>query len=78
MRCLKNILPLLKEIKNLLNIEEGQITQDGMFQLQGVRCLGCCGLAPVIMIDDKIYGNLKPNDLIDIISKYTNKKVSVS
>ncbi len=75
---LKGAPQLLKEIKNLLNIEEGQITQDGMFQLQGVRCLGCCGLAPVIMIDDKIYGNLKPNDLIDIISKYTNKKVSVS
>ncbi|OGX26667.1 MAG: hypothetical protein A2Y03_08480, partial [Omnitrophica WOR_2 bacterium GWF2_38_59] len=63
---LKGAPQLLKEIKNLLNIEEGQITQDGMFQLQGVRCLGCCGLAPVIMIDDKIYGNLKPNDLIDI------------
>lgn len=75
---LKGAPQLLKEIKHLLNIEEGQITDDGMFQLEGVRCLGCCGLAPVIMIDDKIYGNLKPNDLIDIISKYTNNKAEAA
>jgi len=75
---LKGAPQLLKEIKNILNIEEGQVTQDGMFQLTSVRCLGCCGLAPVIMIDDKIYGNLKPGDLIDIISKYNNQTVNVS
>lgn len=75
---LKGAPQLLKEIKHLLNIDEGEITEDGMFQLEGVRCLGCCGLAPVIMIDGKIYGNLKPNDLIDIISKYTNNKAEVS
>ena len=69
---------LLKEIKNILNIEEGEVTKDGMFQLEGVRCLGCCGLAPVIMIDGKIYGNLKPGDLIDIISKYNNQAVKAS
>ena len=39
----------------------------------GVRCLGCCGLAPVIMIDGKVYGNLKPGDLMEIISKYSNE-----
>jgi NADH:ubiquinone oxidoreductase subunit E len=62
----------MNELKNILNVEEGETTEDGVFQLLAVRCLGCCGLAPVIMIDDKIYGNLKPEDLMDIISQYNN------
>ena len=75
---LKGSPQLLKEIKNILNIEEGEVTKDGMFQLSSVRCLGCCGLAPVIMIDGKIYGNLKPGDLLEIISKYNNQTVNVA
>ncbi len=70
---LKGAPQLFKEIKDILNIEEGETTKDGLFQLKGVRCLGCCGLAPVIMIDDKIYGNLKSGDLMEIISKYSNE-----
>lgn len=70
---LKGAPGLIKEISNILNIKEGETTKDGLFQLKGVRCLGCCGLAPVIMIDEKVYGNLKPGDLVEIISKYTNK-----
>ncbi len=70
---LKGAPQLFKEIKDILNINEGETTKDGLFQLKGVRCLGCCGLAPVIMIDGKIYGNLKPGDLMEIISKYSNE-----
>ena len=70
---LKGAPQLIQELKNILNIEVGEITKDGLFQLKGVRCLGCCGLAPVIMIDAKIYGNLKPDDLMEIISRYSNK-----
>jgi NADH-quinone oxidoreductase subunit E len=69
---LKGADELMNELKNILNVEEGETTEDGVFQLLAVRCLGCCGLAPVIMIDDKIYGNLKPEDLMDIISQYNN------
>ncbi|MCK5707376.1 MAG: NAD(P)H-dependent oxidoreductase subunit E [Candidatus Aureabacteria bacterium] len=70
---LKGATQLFKELKDILNIEEGEITKDGLFQLKGVRCIGCCGLAPVIMIDEKVYGNLKAGDLMDIISQYSNK-----
>ncbi|MBF0252314.1 MAG: NAD(P)H-dependent oxidoreductase subunit E [Candidatus Omnitrophica bacterium] len=73
---LKGAPKLIQEIKHILNIEEGEITKDGMFQLKSVRCLGCCGLAPVIMIDNKIYGNLNPSDLMAIISKYSNTAVA--
>jgi NADH-quinone oxidoreductase subunit E len=46
----------LQELKNILHIDEGHSTADGNFHLDVVRCLGCCGLAPVMMIDNKVYG----------------------
>ena len=42
---------------------------DGMFTLEAARCLGCCGLAPVMMIDDQVYGRLVPADVKGIIDK---------
>lgn len=68
---LKGAPGILQEIKDFLHISEGQTTKDGMFYLQSVRCLGCCGLAPVMMIDDKTYGKVKRGDVIDILSKYS-------
>jgi len=68
---LKGTPQILQELKNILHIEEGQTTSDNLFHLQVVRCLGCCGLAPVIMIDDKVYGKVKREDVVDIISKYS-------
>src|SRR5512136_2675459 len=56
---LKGAPALITEIKNLLNVEEGKTTQDGLFHLDVVRCLGCCGLSPVLMIDEKVYGKVK-------------------
>ncbi|MBF0532968.1 MAG: NAD(P)H-dependent oxidoreductase subunit E [Candidatus Omnitrophica bacterium] len=70
---LKGTPLILREIKNVLNIQEDQTTKDGLFHLQLVRCLGCCGLAPVVMIDDKVYGKVKSNEVMDIISKYARK-----
>lgn len=61
---------ILDEIKNILHIQEGETTSDGLFALDMVRCLGCCGLAPVIMIDDKIYGKVKKEEVMKIISTY--------
>jgi NADH:ubiquinone oxidoreductase subunit E len=43
---------------------------DGLFTVQQVRCIGCCGLAPIIKIDDDVYGKLSPTRLIGILSKY--------
>lgn len=70
---LKGAQVILDEFKRILHIEEGQVTKDGMFQLDVVRCIGCCGLAPVIMIDTKVYGKLKKDDIAGIISQYLKK-----
>jgi NADH-quinone oxidoreductase subunit E len=70
---LKGAQDILESIIDLLNIKEGETTPDGMFHLDAVRCLGCCGLAPVIMINDKIYGKVKKNQVIEILSKYKNE-----
>ena len=70
---LKGGAEILSEVKNILHIKEGQTTKDGLFYLESVRCLGCCGLSPVIAVNDKIYGNLKKSDVVDIISKYSKE-----
>ena len=70
---LKGGAEILSEVKNILHIKEGQTTKDGLFYLESVRCLGCCGLSPVIAVNDKIYGNLKKSDVVDIISKYSRE-----
>jgi NADH-quinone oxidoreductase subunit E len=65
---------VLTEIKNILGIEDGQTTKDGLFHLDVVRCLGCCGLAPVMMIDSKVYGKVKKDEITDILSKYIKEE----
>jgi NADH-quinone oxidoreductase subunit E len=70
---LKGAPEILDEIKNILHVKEGQTTQDGLFHLQVVRCLGCCGLAPVMTIDGKTYGKLKRGDIMDILSQYSKE-----
>ncbi len=73
---LKGGKDILGELKAILNVEDGQTSEDGVFQLQVVRCLGCCGLAPVVMIDDTIHGNLKPGDIPEILSRYADAEAS--
>lgn len=67
---LKGGADLLEELKNILGIDVGEVTEDGIFSIEPVRCLGCCGLAPVIMINGKVYGRLTKDDLPKIISEY--------
>ena len=59
-----------KELGRLLGIKPGQTTEDRLFSLESVRCLGCCGLSPVIMINGKTYGRVKPNQLAEILESY--------
>jgi NADH-quinone oxidoreductase subunit E len=70
---LKGAPELVDEIKSLLNIGEGETTPDGLFHLDVVRCLGCCGLAPVMMINGQIYGKVKRNEVMGILSKYKSE-----
>jgi NADH-quinone oxidoreductase subunit E len=67
---LKGATEILNEIKSILNIEEGETTADGQFHLAPVRCLGCCSLAPVMMINGTIHGRVKRKEVVDIIAQY--------
>lgn len=70
---LKGANGLLKEFRERLKVEEGETTADGIFHLQVVRCLGCCGLAPVIMINEKVYGKVTKEDIPGIIDTYRSE-----
>lgn len=69
---LKGGMDILEELKSILNVEEGETSEDGVFQLQVVRCVGCCGLAPVVMIDETVHGGVKPADIPEILSRYSD------
>lgn len=62
-----------EKIKEILGIHEGQCTSDGMFSVNPMRCVGCCGLAPVLTVNEEVYGKLTPKDVEGIINKYKNK-----
>ncbi len=66
----KNAQPILEKLSKELGIKEGETTADNKFTLEATRCLGCCGLAPVIMIDDSVYGKLTPEDIPEILKQY--------
>lgn len=57
-------------IENHLGVETGETTEDGLFTLERVACLGCCSLAPVMMVDDTAHGNLTREKARDIIQEY--------
>lgn len=53
-----------------LGVEVGKTTKDGIFTIEAARCLGGCGLAPVMTIDEKVYGRLFPDDVVRILKDY--------
>ena len=61
---------LLKALVDALGIEEGETTKDGYFSLDSVRCVGCCALAPLMLIDDKLYAKVDPNDVEKILTEF--------
>ncbi len=62
--------PILKRLTDTFNIEVGQTTEDRRFSLEAVRCLGACGLAPVVVVDSDTHGGLKPDKITDILNRY--------
>lgn len=61
---------ILNKIKEILNIEVGECTPDGKFSLEATRCIGACGLAPVLTVNEDVYGRLVVDDVADILKKY--------
>ena len=61
---------VLAEVEKELNITCGECTPDRAFSLDSCRCVGACGLAPVMMVDEEVYGRLTAKDVADILAKY--------
>ena len=66
----KGAQAVFDKLKELLGIDEGGCTPDGKFSLDSCRCVGACGLAPVMMINDDVYGRLTPDMIQGILDKY--------
>ena len=61
---------VLDKLKEELNLQVGDSTEDGRFSLEACRCIGACGLAPVFTINDDVYGRLVPDEVPGILAKY--------
>ncbi len=61
---------ILEKIKEKLGIDVGECTPDGKYSIEATRCIGACGLAPVLTVNDDVYGRLTPDDVDEILAKY--------
>lgn len=61
---------IIEKIKEILGIDVGECTPDGKFSLDATRCIGACGLAPVLTVNDDVYGRLVVDDVQGILAKY--------
>lgn len=62
---------VMAEIRKVLGLADGEnTTKDGRFTIEGVACLGCCGLAPVIMVNGETHGRLEPSKVKEILDRY--------
>jgi NADH:ubiquinone oxidoreductase subunit E len=74
----KGIEGVLHKISDALKINIGETTENRKFSLEGVRCLGACGLAPVMVIDQETYGAMSPKKALDIIGQYDPAAIEVT
>lgn len=66
----KDAQKIMDKISKKLGINIGETTEDGKFTLEATRCVGACGLAPVLMVNEDVYGRLQGTEIDDILSKY--------
>lgn len=64
---------VLKRFKEELGISGAEVTSDGLFSIDALRCVGACGLAPVVLVGDEVHGKLKAEDVKGIIEQYKAK-----
>ncbi|MDX2110583.1 MAG: NAD(P)H-dependent oxidoreductase subunit E [Verrucomicrobiota bacterium] len=65
---LKGAANIIGEIEKTLGVKEGETTGDRLFQLETVRCIGCCGMSPAMMVDGRVCGHVKTTDLPEMIN----------
>ena len=61
---------IINKVTELTGVQVGKTSPDGKFSLEATRCIGACGLAPVLSINDEVYGRLTANDIAGILEKY--------
>jgi len=66
----KGMREIMDRVRNTYEIKEGETTPDRRFSLEAVRCVGACGLAPVVMVDEDIHGIVSADKIIDVIEEY--------
>lgn len=70
----KGAAKVLERLEDLLKIKEGQVTADGQFSIEIARCMGACALAPVLMVNNRVYGEVKPDQIEKILQDHGFKK----
>lgn len=70
----KGAQSLLKTVEDELGLKAGETSTDMRFSLDILRCIGACGIAPVMLVNDKVYGNLTPDKAKTIIKKYSGEE----
>ncbi len=63
---------VIQEMESLLGIGVNEVTDDGMFSIEAVRCVGCCGLAPVLVVGEEVFGKVTKDILPDVIAQFRN------
>lgn len=66
----KGAVKILQKVLKELDVEKNEITEDGLFSVKDVRCVGACSLAPIITVDDKVHGNVTEDKVADILNSY--------
>lgn len=61
---------IVEEFKRRLNIKEGETTKDGLYTIDTLRCVGACGLAPVVMVNNRVYGHFTKQDVDKVLNEY--------
>jgi NADH-quinone oxidoreductase subunit E len=66
----KGIGEVLNRLQSAFKLEVGKISEDKRFSLEVVRCLGACGLAPVVVVDTDTHGGVTPDRIVDVLNRY--------
>jgi NADH-quinone oxidoreductase subunit E len=72
----QRVTAITDEIIDLLDVKDGETTKDGIFTLETVACLGCCSLAPVMMIGEETYGKLTPKEAVKIVKEIKRNEMN--
>ncbi len=70
----KNAQLVLDKVEELLHIKPGETTEDGLFTIEALRCIGACALAPAMSINGKVYGQVKPEQIEGILNGYRHEE----